>query len=27
LDEPGKGIAFVLPVERTAGIKHREKEE
>jgi nitrogen regulatory protein PII len=23
LDEPGKGIAFVLPVERTAGIKHR----
>jgi nitrogen regulatory protein PII len=25
LDEPGKGIAFVLPVERTAGIKRREK--
>ena len=22
LDEPGKGIAFVLPVERTIGIKH-----
>jgi nitrogen regulatory protein PII len=25
LDEPGKGIAFVLPVERTVGIKHLEQ--
>jgi nitrogen regulatory protein PII len=25
LDEPGMGIAFVLPVERTVGIKHLEQ--
>jgi nitrogen regulatory protein PII len=25
LEQPGKGIAFVLPVERTTGIKHLEQ--
>ncbi|MDF1613963.1 P-II family nitrogen regulator [Desulfurivibrio dismutans] len=27
LDEPGMGIAFVLPVERTTGIKHLEEAQ
>jgi nitrogen regulatory protein PII len=25
IEQPGKGIAFVLPVERTTGIKHLEQ--
>jgi len=27
LNQPGKGIAFVLPVDRTVGITHLQKEE